>query len=50
VVLTFAQPEPFIYIVAHALKLLGGAAGGRVAEKQFLRAYNLRQSPVDKAM
>jgi len=34
VVLTFAQPEPFIYIVAHTLKVLGGAAGGRVAEKR----------------
>jgi putative membrane protein (TIGR04086 family) len=34
VALTFAQPEPFIYIVAHGLKILGGAAGGRVAEKR----------------
>jgi putative membrane protein (TIGR04086 family) len=34
VALTFGQPEPFIYIVAHALKILGGAAGGRVAEKR----------------
>ena len=34
VALTFAQPEPFIYIVAHALKILGGAAGGLVAEKR----------------
>jgi putative membrane protein (TIGR04086 family) len=34
VALTLAQPEPFIYIVAHALKIVGGAAGGRVAEKR----------------
>jgi hypothetical protein len=33
VALTFAQPEPFIYIVAHFLKILGGAAGGRLAAK-----------------
>jgi putative membrane protein (TIGR04086 family) len=27
-----AQPEPLVYIVAHALKLLGGACGGLVAQ------------------
>jgi O-antigen/teichoic acid export membrane protein len=32
--LTLAQPEPLIYLVAHGLKILGGAAGGRVAEKR----------------
>jgi hypothetical protein len=32
VVLTRAQPEPFAYIVAHALKLVGGACGGFVAQ------------------
>jgi putative membrane protein (TIGR04086 family) len=35
--LTRAQPEPFAYIVAHALKLAGGACGGFVAQ--------LRRSP-----
>ena len=35
--LTRAQPEPFAYIVAHALKLAGGALGGFVAQR--------RQSP-----
>jgi putative membrane protein (TIGR04086 family) len=30
--LTRAQPEPFAYIVAHALKLAGGACGGFVAQ------------------
>ena len=34
VALTFAQPEPFIYYVAHALKILSGAAGGRFVEKR----------------
>ena len=29
--LTRAQPEPFAYIVAHALKLMGGGCGGFVA-------------------
>ena len=33
VALTRAQPEPFIYIVAHALKLAGGACGGFVAQR-----------------
>ena len=37
VALTRAQPEPFAYIVAHALKLVGGACGGFVAQR--------RQSP-----
>jgi putative membrane protein (TIGR04086 family) len=34
VVLTRAQPEPFAYIVAHALKLAGGACGGLVAQRR----------------
>jgi hypothetical protein len=28
--LTRAQPEPWQYLVAHALKVVGGAAGGMV--------------------
>ena len=32
--LTRAQPEPFVYIVAHALKLLGGASGGFIAQRR----------------
>ena len=32
--LTRAQPEPFAYIVAHALKLVGGACGGLVAQRR----------------
>ena len=32
--LTLAHPEPFAYLVAHGLKLLGGAAGGFVAGRQ----------------
>jgi putative membrane protein (TIGR04086 family) len=31
--LTRAQPEPLAYIVAHALKLIGGACGGFVARR-----------------
>jgi putative membrane protein (TIGR04086 family) len=30
--LTRGQPEPFAYLVAHALKLAGGACGGVVAQ------------------
>lgn len=37
--LTRAQPEPFAYLVAHALKILGGAAGGYVmAQRRQKRA------------
>lgn len=32
--LTKGQPEPWQYILAHALKILGGAAGGLVASRQ----------------
>jgi len=32
--LSRAQPEPFAYIVAHALKLVGGACGGFVAQRR----------------
>jgi hypothetical protein len=34
--LTRARPEPFAYIVAHALKLVGGACGGFVAQRRHL--------------
>ncbi|HYB60973.1 MAG TPA: TIGR04086 family membrane protein [Methylomirabilota bacterium] len=34
VALTRAQPEPHAYIVAHALKLMGGASGGFVAQRR----------------
>jgi putative membrane protein (TIGR04086 family) len=36
VALTRAQPEPFAYIVAHVLKLVGGACGGFVAQRRHL--------------
>ena len=32
--LTRAQPEPFAYLVAHALKLVGGACGGFIAQRR----------------
>ena len=31
VALTLARPEPFAYLVAHGLKILGGVGGGFVA-------------------
>src|SRR5271163_443173 len=34
VALTRAQPEPLAYVVAHALKLAGGACGGFVAQRR----------------
>jgi hypothetical protein len=37
VALTLAQPEPLLYVAAHGLKILGGAAGGFVAEKRRRR-------------
>jgi putative membrane protein (TIGR04086 family) len=36
VALTRAQSEPFAYIVAHVLKLVGGACGGFVAQRRRL--------------
>jgi putative membrane protein (TIGR04086 family) len=32
--ITFGQPEPVAYVIAHVLKVLGGAAGGFVAMKR----------------
>lgn len=32
--LTRAQPEPFAYVVAHVLKLAGGACGGLAAQRR----------------
>jgi hypothetical protein len=34
VAVTRARPEPFAYLVAHGLKILGGAAGGFVAAQR----------------
>ena len=34
VALTRAQPEPFAYIVAHTLKLAGGACGGFFSQRR----------------
>jgi len=34
--LTRLQPEPFAYVIAHGLKLLGGAGGGLVADGEVL--------------
>lgn len=34
VCLTLGRPEPLAYLLAHVLKILGGAAGGFVAERQ----------------
>src|SRR3984893_9969606 len=34
IALTRAQPEPIAYLVAHALKLAGGACGGFVAQRR----------------
>src|SRR6202044_350582 len=38
IALTRAQPEPFAYIVAHALKLAGGACGGFIAQQRRLQS------------
>jgi putative membrane protein (TIGR04086 family) len=34
VCLTLGRPEPLAYLFAHALKILGGAAGGFAAQRQ----------------
>ena len=36
IALTRGQPEPFAYIVTHALKVVGGACGGSVAQRRRL--------------
>jgi putative membrane protein (TIGR04086 family) len=41
--MTFGRPEPFAYLVAHVLKVLGGAAGGFVAMRR--RAPNAVARP-----
>jgi len=38
VALSRAQPEPFVYIMAHALKLAGGACGGFIAQQRRLQS------------
>src|SRR5438876_10410786 len=38
--LTGAQPEPPLYLFAHVLKLVGGAAGGYVAARRSARRSN----------
>lgn len=39
--LTRFQPEPLAYVIAHALKLVGGAVGGYVAQQR-----RVTESPV----
>lgn len=46
VALTRGGPEPLAYLIAHALKLLGGAAGGLVAARRQKPAQNLGTPPV----
>jgi hypothetical protein len=43
VAITLGHPEPFAYLVAHVLKILGGAAGGALAAA---RAKTQAPSPV----
>ena len=43
--LTLARPEPFAYIVAHGLKILGGAAGGFVAAQRRQTSVAAQSSP-----
>jgi len=44
VALTRGGPEPLAYLVAHALKILGGAAGGFVAARRHKPAQQLQVS------
>lgn len=38
VLITQAEPEPPLYILAHALKMVGGALGGHLAKRKRLAA------------
>ena len=50
VALTRARPEPFAYIVAHALKLVGGACGGFVAQRRrFASTVQRGHADVDQS-
>ena len=42
--LSLAQPEPWQYIVAHGLKIVGGALGARVAEGRKRKATAQRET------
>jgi drug/metabolite transporter superfamily protein YnfA len=42
--LTRFGPEPLLYIVAHGLKLLGGAAGGYLAQRKLEQAIAVSPS------
>lgn len=42
VALTRAHPEPFAYVVAHGLKILGGAGGGFIAGRRRADAKDLQ--------
>jgi len=41
VALTQARPEPALYILAHGLKLAGGATGGYLAKRKRVAAQGL---------
>jgi len=41
VVLTRGRPEPQLYIIAHGLKVIGGAVGGLVAARRNASARSL---------
>ena len=45
--LTRGQPEPLLYIFAHGLKLLGGAAGGYLARAQKQRVVLSTPQPAN---
>jgi putative membrane protein (TIGR04086 family) len=47
VALTRGGPEPLAFLIAHALKLLGGAAGGLLAARRQKRSPQL-QAPVNE--
>ncbi|HEY1239021.1 MAG TPA: TIGR04086 family membrane protein [Bryobacteraceae bacterium] len=51
VAMSLARPEPLAYIIAHALKLVGGVAGGYVSWRRqqgrqapVIQSRNLRQT------
>ena len=37
VAIAWGQPEPFLYKIAHGLKLVGGWLGGNIAERRALQ-------------
>jgi hypothetical protein len=44
VLITGAEPEPPLYILAHGLKIVGGATGGHIAKRRRIASTKLAEA------